>query len=295
MWWMVASVAVVVWAFSIFELALSPAAKLVTLAVAVVFAFLVSRFEVEIPFTNSTFRPKVLLAFWGIIWIGVPGGVVLGTVAALAAAEIETSDRQRWFRQIASDTACVFAAGVFFHLVSGYFQYAGAGAGTEKMLIPIDIILASVVMAVVFYSAHELVEYLFAKTGQNSGSGMPAADISSAVTAGTVTLGATVMFFLVFNHFGIEFGLVLIPLALFGDLGHKFHLRSLDQKTKEIMEASRLHLATVEALATAIDARDQVGIGHVRRTQIYAVGIGNVLGSARAISKLCKPELSSTI
>ena len=49
-------------------------------------------------------------------------------------------------------------------------------------------------------------------------------------------------------------------------------------KTKEITEASRVHLATVEALATAIDARDQVGVGHVRRTQIYAVGLGRILG-----------------
>ena len=52
----------------------------------------------------------------------------------------------------------------------------------------------------------------------------------------------------------------------------------LTQKTKELVDANRLHLATVEALATAIDARDQVGIGHVRRTQIYAVGIGTANG-----------------
>jgi diguanylate cyclase (GGDEF)-like protein/putative nucleotidyltransferase with HDIG domain len=39
-----------------------------------------------------------------------------------------------------------------------------------------------------------------------------------------------------------------------------------------------MHLATVEALATAIDARDQIGMGHVRRTQIYAVGLGTVMG-----------------
>ena len=49
------------------------------------------------------------------------------------------------------------------------------------------------------------------------------------------------------------------------------------QKTKEIREASRVHVATVEALATAIDARDQVGRGHVTRAQIYAIGIGKIL------------------
>ncbi len=56
----------------------------------------------------------------------------------------------------------------------------------------------------------------------------------------------------------------------------------LDQKTRQISEASRIHLATVEALATAIDARDQVGLGHVQRTQIYAIGIGELLGLSEA-------------
>lgn len=81
-----------------------------------------------------------------------------------------------------------------------------------------------------------------------------------------------------FAYFGWEFAFVLGPLAALFLLGYRIHLRRLEQKIKEITEASRIHLATVEALATAIDARDQVGIGHVRRTQIYAVGIGNTLG-----------------
>lgn len=55
------------------------------------------------------------------------------------------------------------------------------------------------------------------------------------------------------------------------------HLELLANKTAEVTEASRIHLATVEALANAIDARDQVNAGHVRRTQIYAVGIGKIL------------------
>ncbi|MBA2378299.1 MAG: diguanylate cyclase, partial [Blastocatellia bacterium] len=79
-------------------------------------------------------------------------------------------------------------------------------------------------------------------------------------------------------HFGIELGLVILPAVIFAKLAYNIHLRALEQKTREIVEASRLHSATVESLATAIDARDQVGVGHVRRTQIYAVGMGRLLG-----------------
>ncbi|CAN5359337.1 hypothetical protein BH10ACI2_BH10ACI2_22490 [soil metagenome] len=79
-------------------------------------------------------------------------------------------------------------------------------------------------------------------------------------------------------QFGTQFAFFLAPLVIFAIVAYRMHLSRLAQKTREISEASKVHLATVEALATAIDARDQVGVGHVRRTQIYAVGLGRLLG-----------------
>ena len=79
-------------------------------------------------------------------------------------------------------------------------------------------------------------------------------------------------------QFGLEFAYFLAPLLILAIIAYRMHVSRLAQKTREITEASRVHLATVEALATAIDARDQVGVGHVRRTQIYSVGIGRLLG-----------------
>src|SRR5436190_9775187 len=38
------------------------------------------------------------------------------------------------------------------------------------------------------------------------------------------------------------------------------------------------HLATSEALALAIDAKDQTGHNHIRRVQVYAVGLARALG-----------------
>ena len=79
-----------------------------------------------------------------------------------------------------------------------------------------------------------------------------------------------------FLYFGIAIALIFVPTVVVGFVAYRIHLRRLEVKTAQIMEASRVHLATVEALATAIDARDQIGAGHVRRTQIYAVGLGEL-------------------
>jgi HD-GYP domain-containing protein (c-di-GMP phosphodiesterase class II) len=56
----------------------------------------------------------------------------------------------------------------------------------------------------------------------------------------------------------------------------------LSAKTRETEELSRLHFATAEALATAIDAKDQTTHCHVRRVQVYAAGLGEVLGLSLA-------------
>jgi len=60
----------------------------------------------------------------------------------------------------------------------------------------------------------------------------------------------------------------------------------LRAKTLETEELSRIHFATAEALATAIDAKDQTTHCHVRRVQIYAAGLGKVL-------RLPKPEIKA--
>jgi HD-GYP domain-containing protein (c-di-GMP phosphodiesterase class II) len=56
----------------------------------------------------------------------------------------------------------------------------------------------------------------------------------------------------------------------------------LEVKTREAEALGRLHLATAEALATAIDAKDQTTHGHVRRVQIYAAGLGKALRLSKA-------------
>lgn len=56
----------------------------------------------------------------------------------------------------------------------------------------------------------------------------------------------------------------------------------LRAKTREAEDLSRLHFATAEALATAIDAKDQTTHCHVRRVQVYAAGMGDVLGLSEA-------------
>lgn len=67
---------------------------------------------------------------------------------------------------------------------------------------------------------------------------------------------------------------------------YRTSLERVQAKTREAEAVSRLHLATAEVLATAIDAQDQTSHCHVRRVQIFAAGMGEVL-------KLSRPEIDA--
>lgn len=82
--------------------------------------------------------------------------------------------------------------------------------------------------------------------------------------------------------------LFLVPITIFATyLIYRNGSARLRAKNEEISALGDLHLATAEALATAIDAKDQTSHCHVRRVQIYAAGMGEVFGlSANEIAAL---------
>ena len=52
----------------------------------------------------------------------------------------------------------------------------------------------------------------------------------------------------------------------------------IQDQQRHVQQVSDLHLATIEALALAIDAKDQTAQSHIRRVQVYAAGLARALG-----------------
>jgi diguanylate cyclase (GGDEF)-like protein/putative nucleotidyltransferase with HDIG domain len=59
---------------------------------------------------------------------------------------------------------------------------------------------------------------------------------------------------------------------------YKVYMGRIDDEQRHVLQTSDLHLATIEALARAIDAKDQTAQMHIRRVQVYATGLANKLG-----------------
>jgi diguanylate cyclase (GGDEF)-like protein/putative nucleotidyltransferase with HDIG domain len=59
---------------------------------------------------------------------------------------------------------------------------------------------------------------------------------------------------------------------------YKVYLGRIQDQQRHVSQVSDLHLATIEALALAIDAKDQTAQSHIRRVQVYAAGVARALG-----------------
>jgi len=59
---------------------------------------------------------------------------------------------------------------------------------------------------------------------------------------------------------------------------YKVYMGRIQDQQRHVQQVSDLHLATIEALALAIDAKDQTAQSHIRRVQVYAAGLAHALG-----------------
>jgi diguanylate cyclase (GGDEF)-like protein/putative nucleotidyltransferase with HDIG domain len=63
---------------------------------------------------------------------------------------------------------------------------------------------------------------------------------------------------------------------------YKVYLGRIEGEQRHVQQTSDLHLATIEALARAIDAKDQNTQMHIRRVQQYAAGMAKAVGLSPA-------------
>src|SRR5215475_9479062 len=72
--------------------------------------------------------------------------------------------------------------------------------------------------------------------------------------------------------------LIFVPLLVITYFTFRTVMGRFDDSTKHLEQLNKLYLSTIETLAMAIDAKDQITHGHIRRVQAYAVGLARHLG-----------------
>jgi diguanylate cyclase (GGDEF)-like protein/putative nucleotidyltransferase with HDIG domain len=71
---------------------------------------------------------------------------------------------------------------------------------------------------------------------------------------------------------------ILLPLLLISYLTFKTAMGRVDDANRHLKVLNGLYLSTIETLAMAIDAKDQITHGHIRRVQVHAVTLARAVG-----------------
>ena len=249
------------------------------LAIGLIVSLVINQHQFKIKNTKITLSAREFVIFLSVLWLSSIGAVLLAASAGLARVKVTEKSRKEWAYGIFTSVVSAFVATqIFYQFLYTFTKFDQTIVGANAVETPW--LLAALGVTVIGYY---LLSGIFTSIYQNLATGYAFEEIwknNFMWAAANCVLGVilTLTAHFTFVEFGLSFGWVVLLGSIAAHLAYQIHVRRFTQKTKEISEASRIHLATVEALATAIDARDQVGVGHVRRTQIYAVGIGEILG-----------------
>ena len=92
--------------------------------------------------------------------------------------------------------------------------------------------------------------------------------------------GASIAAFVAVKSIGVDMTFigVILPLLLVIYFTYRWSSRRVEVEREKVQELNRVFLSTIEALALAIDAKDQVTHGHIRRVQRYTMALADAVG-----------------
>jgi diguanylate cyclase (GGDEF)-like protein/putative nucleotidyltransferase with HDIG domain len=73
--------------------------------------------------------------------------------------------------------------------------------------------------------------------------------------------------------FGWQNSVLVLPVVYLIYRSYRLYLDRLEEEKRHVSEVASLHLRTIKALALAIDAKDGTTSDHLRRVQVYAMGL----------------------
>ncbi|HYY57247.1 MAG TPA: diguanylate cyclase [Pyrinomonadaceae bacterium] len=245
-------------------------------------------YPIRIPNTTASVTAGDTFIFLSVLFLGAPAAIIVGATDSYVGARRTTRRATSHLGSPAIMALTVLVAGNAFYLTLK--AYAGVtNIPLKSVALRLDhLIVPLVVMAVLQYFLNGLaIAALYALKSRRpiwkfwrDGYLWTSWTFFAGAIAAALIYGAI-------SRFGFLYVLLSIPVIAATYATYKVYFERVSEKTREASEMSRLHLATVEALATAIDAKDQTTHCHVRRVQIYAAGMGRVFGlSEREIEAL---------
>jgi putative nucleotidyltransferase with HDIG domain len=227
-------------------------------------------FTVKVPGVPVTISVSETFVFTSVLLFGTSAATVTVALEALIMSSWRHRKEPRKVLFNATEpTLSIWLASQFFFFLLGT---ASAPRDVSTLLIPLVVLCVSYFMlnswltaiAVGFETHTNIVElwkahFLWLSLSYFVGASVAALIVQNFKTVSVATLG------------------VILPLLIISYLTYKSSMGRVEDANRHLAHVSKMYLSTIETLAMAIDAKDQVTHGHIRRVQHYALGLSRAL------------------
>lgn len=234
-------------------------------------------FTIKIPSIAARLSVSDTFVFASVLLFGECAGAITVALEILVVIAVgtgrKTRDPLRVLFNVSSAALSIFIASRVFYYAAGTDPLANSQAPLHTLIVPLALlsgtyfILNSGMVAIAIAiqrreSAFTIwrTNFLGLSVNYFGGASLAALFVSYTRTIDLVALG------------------VIVPLLIISYLTFKTSLGRVEDATRHVEEVKRLYLSTIETLATAIDAKDQVTHGHIRRVQQFALGLAREIG-----------------
>ena len=241
---------------------------------------LTGSFTIKVPSMSLRLTVSETFVFASVLLFGVAAGtltVVLETLIVALWIKREVRSTYRAVFNVSASALSIWMA------ATAFFAMAGTGPFWHHDT-PLAVILAPLaVLTLIFFisnswlvaiavgleknqSAAEIWSKNFTWLSVNYFSG---ASVAAIIVTYTSTLNARALFGTL---------VIILPLLLVSYLTFRTAMARVEDTNEHLSQLNRLYFSTIETLAMAIDAKDQITHGHIRRVQTFAVALARDIG-----------------
>jgi len=232
-------------------------------------AMLASSLKVGLPGIEGTLSVNFLFTLIGILEMSLPETLLIGLVSTLAQFYWRPARQLKAVQlvfNLSQVTVCSAAAYGVYKLVSIYVLHAPGP-------------LALLVAAITHFACNTAAMSTIIGLTEDK----PISKVwneSYLWSFPYYMVGAAIAGFVSFlnRHIGWQASLLVLPPIYLMYRSYRLYLGKLETEKKHAEKVSNLHLRTIEALALAIEAKDQTTGEHLQRVRIYGMELAGELG-----------------
>jgi len=227
---------------------------------------------IRLPGTQAIITPGDMFIFLSALVLGAPAATLVAVTDAFSAS---WRISQRWTSRLGGPALMAIAtllSASFFEREMYWLHEYGWFSSTTLLAALLLFALAHFLLNTFLMAFHQALKRRVSPVA------LWWANYSWVSVTCAASASAAGIIYLAVKNYGVGSLLAAGPFVAVIFATCHFYFKQADERAKTSERISRLHLATVEALATAIDAKDQITHDHVYRVQVYAAGLARHFG-----------------